>query len=129
MNKKYQIHLNGRLFGTFELNKADPPMGVVFGELKFDKEISAYAFIKNYCKEHKIELACDEPEHQMISTMTIPNLVVTNSKGVKIKGIGNQITGMDNEEYELSIFGIPYPFYEEEFPHHVESYENMFKNK
>ncbi len=36
---------------------------------------------------------------------------------------------MDNEEYEISISGIPYPFYEEEFPHHVKEYENMFNKE
>jgi hypothetical protein len=33
------------------------------------------------------------------------------------------ITGMDSEGFEISVLGIPYPFYEEEFPHHVEKYQ------
>jgi len=32
---------------------------------------------------------------------------------------------MDSEEYEISIFGIPYPFYETEFPNLGKEYENM----
>ncbi|WP_452596708.1 hypothetical protein [Pontimicrobium sp. MEBiC01747] len=65
----------------------------------------------------------------MISTMSISELKVTNENGIEIVGVGNQISGMDNEEYEISVFGIPYPFYKEEFPHHVEHYENMFKSE
>ena len=65
----------------------------------------------------------------MISTMSISELKVINENGIEIKGIGNQITGMDNEEYEISIFGISYPFYEEEFPHHDKHYKNMYKSE
>jgi hypothetical protein len=36
---------------------------------------------------------------------------------------------MKDEGYEISILGIPYPFYKEEFPHHVKEYENMFNKK
>ena len=34
---------------------------------------------------------------------------------------------MDNVGFEITIEGIPYPFYEEEFPHHRKAYEDMFK--
>ncbi|WP_458626446.1 hypothetical protein [Winogradskyella sp. PC D3.3] len=129
MNKIYNLHLNGILIGTSELEKGDAPMGVVLGELKFVESNFGYEFIKKYCVEKNIELAYDYPEDKMISTMSISELKVTNQNGIEIIGIGNQISGMDNEEYEISIFGIPYPFYEEEFPHHVKSYENMFKSE
>ncbi|MFC7445292.1 MULTISPECIES: hypothetical protein [Mesoflavibacter] len=79
--------------------------------------------------DKQIELASDYPEDKMISTMSISELKITSDNGIEIKGVGNQITGMDNEEYEISIFGIPYPFYEEEFPHHVKEYENMFNKE
>ncbi|GAL77115.1 hypothetical protein JCM19275_59 [Nonlabens ulvanivorans] len=78
---------------------------------------------------NQIEIASDYPEDKMISTMSIPKLKIKSDNGIEIKGVGNQITGMDNEEYEISIFGIPYPFYEEEFPHHVKEYENMFNKE
>lgn len=126
LNKAYKIYLNGTLIGTTELEKSDAPMGVVMGELKFVDLRYNYNFFKEYCIANQIKLAADYPEDKMISTMTISELKVTNDKGIEIKGIGNQITGMDNEEYEISIFGIPYPFYEEEFPNHVEEYKNMF---
>lgn len=129
MNKIYNILLNELLIGTTELEKADTPMGVVFGLIEFNGIESPYKFFKEYCVNKQIELASDYPEDKMISTMSIPKLKITRDNGIEIKGVGNQITGMDNEEYEISIFGIPYPFYEEEFPHHVKEYENMFNKE
>lgn len=129
MNKTYRIYLNEILIGNSNLEKADAPMGVVFGELIFTDLKLGYDFLKEYCGNNQIELASDYPEDKMISTMDIPELKITTDNGIEIKGVGNQITGMDNEEYEISIFGIPYPFYEEEFPHHVKKYENMFNKE
>jgi len=129
LNKTYNILLNGLLIGTTELEKADAPMGVVFGLIEFSGIESPYEFFKKYCLDKQIELAFDYPEDKLISTMSISELKITSDNGIEIKGVGNQITGMDNEEYEISIFGIPYPFYEEEFPHHVKEYENMFNKE
>jgi len=129
LNKIYNILLNELLIGTTELEKADAPMGVVFGLIEFNGIESPYEFLKEYCLNKQIELASDYPEDKMISTMSIPELKIKRDNGIEIKGIGNQITGMDNEEYEISIFGIPYPFYEEEFPHHVKEYKNMFNKE
>lgn len=129
MSKLYNITLNGTLIGTSELEKADAPMGVAFGLIEFNGIESPYEFFKEYCLNNQIELASDYPEDKMISTMSIPELKIKSHNGIEIKGIGNQITGMDNEEYEISIFGIPHPFYEEEFPHHVKEYENMFNKE
>jgi len=36
---------------------------------------------------------------------------------------------MDSEGFEISIEGIPYPFYEEEFPHHRNEYDEIFNKK
>ncbi len=129
MNNLYNITLNGTLIGTSELEKADVPMGVVLGELKCIDQEFGYDYLKELCKDNQIELACDYPEAKMISIMSISELKITNDNGVEIKGEGNQITGMDNEEYEISIFGIPYPFYEGEFPQHVQEYENIFSEE
>jgi len=126
MSKIYKIYLNGKELGTSKLEKGDAPMGVVFGKLNFVDENYGYIHIKNYCIENKIELAMDYPKDRMISTMTLNKLKVINENGIEIKGVGNQITGMDNEEYEISIFGIPYPFYETEFLNLVKEYKNMF---
>ena len=103
MNKTYIILLNGLLIGTTELEKADAPMGVVFGLIEFSGIESPYEFFKKYCLDKQIELASDYPEDKMISTMSISELKITSDNGIEIKGVGNQITGMDNEEYEIEI--------------------------
>ena len=34
---------------------------------------------------------------------------------------------MDSDTFDITVLGITYPFYEEEFPHHVKAYNEMFK--
>lgn len=125
--KRYDIFLDDKIIGTTELEKADAPMGVVFGHIQFNNIISGYDFIKKYCLENNIELAEDYPEDKLILTRTIENLKVINENGIEIKGIGNQISGMDGDEFEIILEGVPYPFFEEEFPQHVKAYNEQFK--
>ena len=127
MNKKYRILLNGQEIGTTQLEKADAPMGVVSGQIKSTIQNFGYKFIKDFCRLNQIEIADDYPEDKLISTMTIDSLIIKNESGTIIKGIGNQISGMDSEGFDITILGISYPFYEEEFPHHVKAYNEMFK--
>jgi hypothetical protein len=62
--------------------------------------------------------------------MNIPNLKVLDRNGKEIIGqLGCNVDGMDSDIFEITILGVPYPFYEEEFPHHVKTYHEMFKDK
>lgn len=123
---EYSIQIGDIELGTTKLENADAPMGVVFGDIKFVDQNMGYEFVKNYCESMGIELASDYPEDKLLSTTTIGSLMVKNEKGVEIKGIGNQISGMDNDVYQVTILGVPYPFYEKEFPHHVKTYNELF---
>lgn len=125
-NKEYHILLDNLPIGKTKLEKADAPMGIVFGIIEFKNQNIGYDFIKDYCRSLNIEVADDYPEDKLISTMTIDSLTVRNENGIEIRGMGNQISGMDSDGFEITILGIPYPFYEEEFPHHVEAYKNQF---
>ena len=125
--KRYDIFLDDKIIGTTELEKADAPMGVVFGLINFTENISGYNFFKKYCLDNKIEIADDYPDDKLISTRTIENLKVINENGIEIKGIGNQISGMDEDAFEITLEGVAYPFFEEEFPHHVKAYNEQFK--
>ena len=127
MSKIYTILLDGNEIGETQLEKADAPMGVVFGKIKANYQTFGYKFIRDYCKSKNIEIADDYPEDRLIATMNISSLILKNENGIEIKGVGNQISGMDSEGFEISILGISYPFYEEEFPHHVKEYDKMFK--
>ncbi|ALI99614.1 hypothetical protein DC20_12330 [Rufibacter tibetensis] len=99
-------------------------MGVVSGLVDFSYSGVGYDFIKSYCIKKKVELVADYPEDKLISTKTIEGLIVLNSIGVEIKGLGYQLGGMDSEGFDIAIEGIPYPFYGEEFPQHLKNYEN-----
>jgi hypothetical protein len=125
--KRYNIFLDDKIIGTTELEKADAPMGVVFGNVTFDNIVSGYDFLKTYCSTNNIEIITDYPDEKLIVTTDIPNLKVINPKGMEIKGQGININGMDSDVFEITILGVTYPFFEEEFPHHVKAYNNQFK--
>jgi hypothetical protein len=127
MSKAYNILFDENKIGTTKLEKADVPMGIVFGEIEFFNISSGYAFLKNYCLENKIDFT-EHPEEKLISTLHIPNLYVVDSDRKRIKGMTCSISGMDDDIFEISIEGIDYSFYEEEFPHHVKFYNDMFKD-
>ena len=129
IKKIYNIFLDDNKIGATELEKADAPMGGVFGKINFINITSGYDFFEAVCVTNCIELVSDFPEDRLILTRTINNITVKNEQGKEIKGVGNQISSMDSDEFEISLEGIPYPFYEEEFPHHVKAYREMFKDK
>src|SRR5258705_4583219 len=126
MNKTYDIFLDENKIGTTELEKADAPMGVALGQIKFGNIHSGYEFFKQYCLKNKIDFT-DYPEDSLITTNDIPNLKVIDKAGIEIKGVGTNVSGMDSDTFDIIILGISYPFYEEEFPHHVKAYNEMFK--
>jgi hypothetical protein len=127
--KLYDIFLDEQKIGTTELEQADAPMGGVFGKINFLNISSGYDFFKSYCVANKIELVVDYPEDRLLFTRTINNLAVKNENGLEIKGLGSQISGMDSDEFEISLEGISYPFFQEEFPHHVKAYHNQFNKE
>lgn len=127
--KLYNIYLDGKLIGTTELEKADAPMGVVFGVINFTEINLDYKFFKKYCVDNSIELAYDYPEEKMIATSTIAGLKILNENGIEVKGLGNQISAIDGDAFEVILEGVPYPFFEEEFPHHVKAYNGQFKER
>lgn len=122
----YSVFLDNNKIATSLLENADAPMGVVYGELKFIDKILTYEFFSKYCKDYAIN-ADEYPEDKFISTQTIPTLKVLNENGIEIKGVGSCIAGLDKEGFEITILGIPYPFFEDEFPHHVKAYKDLYK--
>jgi hypothetical protein len=130
MTKKiYDILLDDSKIGTTELENADAPMGVVFGQINFLSITSGYDFLKNYCLKNNIEIISDYPDERFVATAAIPTLKIVDPNGFEIKGEGTNIEGMDADVFQLTILGIPYPFFEEEFPHHRKAYDNQFNDK
>ncbi len=129
MTKKiYDILLDNSKIGTTELENADAPMGVVFGDIKLFDISSGYEFFKSYCLTKGIEIINDYPDDKLIATSHIPTMKIINSNGIEIKGQGTSIDGMDSDVFQVTILGIPYPFFEEEFPHHRKVYDNQFND-
>jgi hypothetical protein len=126
MKNKYYIELNSKNIGITYFENADPPMGVVMGKIIFNDNSYGYNNISNYCKENNIVINEDDKENKLIDTQSIPNLKVYNEERKEIKGEGTCISGMEEEGFIIDVFGIPYPFYGKEFPHHREAYDNQF---
>lgn len=110
----YFIELNCIPIGYSELENADAPMGVVFGKLELKNIESGFDFFKQYCIANSIEFE-EDINDKFIQTSNIPNLRVLNNKGKEIIGTGNSVSGIDSDSFEITVIGIPYPFYEEEF--------------
>jgi hypothetical protein len=122
MNKKYIVFLDNQRIGTTQFEKADAPMGVVMGLIEFEGVVSPYHLIHNYCENNNVTINEHDPECEVIFTQSIKGLKVFNEAGVEIKGEGVTVSGFQDEGYYINIFGIPYPFYGEEFSHHSEAY-------
>lgn len=124
--KIYKILLDDKLLGTTKLEYGDPPMGVVFGQITFAEKSIGYDFIKQYCIDNLIEVQSDYPNDKMILTGQIANLKVYNSANLELVGIGNNIEGMDSDNYTITILGLDSEIYETEFPNHIAEYEQKF---
>ena len=59
MTKVYDILLDNKKIGTTELEKADAPMGIVFGRINLISTDSAYHFFKKYCQTKNIKIVTD----------------------------------------------------------------------
>lgn len=118
MEKVYDIFLGEHRIGTTLFEKADAPMGVVVGRLRFLDDGSPYAFLKSYCEKRGIAFT-HYPQDLVIAVYGMPGLRVLNARGVEITGVaGNSIEGMDSDVYEVTIAGVTRPSFDEEFPEH-----------
>jgi len=128
MDNLYDIFLGGVKIGTTAFEYADPPMGVVFGKIIFFDTPSPGIFLKEYSIQNNLDFK-ENPKERLISTFHIPDLKIISSGGVKFKAVSNSIEGMDNEDYYISLLGVTYPSYGEEFPHHVNNYHSNSKKQ
>jgi len=124
---QFKVLISDQLIATSELENGDPPMGVAFGKLNFEMNSFGYNELKELLENNGVKIAEDDRSAKMLSTETSDKLRILNQYDVEIKGEGNQIIGAESEEFQISIFGIPYPFYEEEFPKLVKDYKERFK--
>ncbi len=124
-NKIHNIFLENTLIGKTELEFGDPTMGVVFGKIDFININSVYDMFKEYCEKNEIEFEFDS-EDKFITTRYIPKLKIIDDENTEIVGFGNYVCGIESDSFDIYVEGIPYPFYEEKFPNHIEDYKNKF---
>lgn len=127
MGKVYDILLDNIKIGVTKLENADVSMGVVFGRINFIDIDSGYAFFKTYCLKNDIEFQHDI-DTGLISSRTIPDLHVFDILGYEIKGDTCYIAGTDTDHFEIYIEAVPFPFYGQEFQHHVIAEQKRFLN-
>ncbi len=116
----YHIYLNGEKIGTSLLEKADAPIGVVFGQIIPEYQLSS-ALIRSYCIEHLIALQYDE--YFLIETTNIPRLCVIIEAAIEIAGESTYLCGNDEEGFEVYIIGITSELFNSEFEHHRLEYD------
>jgi hypothetical protein len=114
---RFQVKIGDEIIGFSELEGGDPPMGVASGRFF---PTAAYSSIQPYCIQHRD------------SWMSIPELTVCVLGDVSIECSGGvQIVDLSAAlgEAGIAIYlnGVPYPRYEELFPHHVEAYRKKFR--
>jgi len=122
--KKYIIKLGSDIIGYTLFESHDASMGVVIGRIIFQIDEKPFEFLKSLSNNEDVTMNEIDHNSQFISA-SFENITIKSELGTVIKGIGISIIGME-EEYDLEVIGIPYPFYEEEFPHHREAYDKQF---
>lgn len=110
----FSVYIKDTLIGYSELELGDAPMGVVFGN-----------FIPNANYDNlrsKIVGSYGDQAHLELQVYT--------ETGIRIPCIAVGIednTAEIPEWLQIEILGIPYPEYENIFPHHVQAYKDLFK--
>lgn len=123
----YRVLLNGEEIGITSLESGDPPMGVVSGRVSFHTSKPPFHLILDHCRAHNVTLNSAEPGPEFIDTQAISGLRVFREDGLEIAGQGCCITGSKGDGYEITVLGVPYPFYGEEFPSQCKAYDEQFK--
>lgn len=116
----YRVVLDNIEIGWTQLERVDPPMGVVAGKICFHGELSLFELFRDHCQRNNVTINQTDPQFEFIDTQCIPELRVYREDGLEIEGVGTHITGMKDEGYHVTVLGIPHPFYDEEFPQHTD---------
>jgi len=125
MTKHYfKIFLDEKLIGTTLLEKADVPMGVVFGQIEFDNIDNAYTFFKTYCLQNQIGIT-DHKQDKLLTTRHISNLKVFDSDNTEIKGSAVSVSGQGHKDFEIIVEGVPQSIFSFKFKHHIDHYQDL----
>jgi hypothetical protein len=122
---QFKVLLNDKIIGSTALEKADVPMGVLFGQLQLANIDNAYDFFKSFCLQEHIGFTEDKQD-KFITTRHISNLKVVDTDNTEIKGSAISVAGQGKSDFEITIEGIPHNIFGFKFKHHVDHYKNLF---
>ena len=124
-NYQFKGLLNDKVIGVTSLEKADVPMGVLFGQLQLENIDNAYDFFKTYCLQEHIGFT-DDKQDKFITTKHISNLKVVDTDNTEIKGSAISVAGQGKTDFEIIIEGVPHNIFAFKFKHHVDNYKGLF---
>jgi hypothetical protein len=121
----FKVFLDDKLIGTTLLEKADVPMGVVFGQIVLYNIDDAYDFFKAFCLQKQIGFT-DDKQDKFLTTRHISNLKVFDKDNTEIKGSAISVSGQGSIDFEITIEGVPHNIFSFKFQNHIDHYNNLF---
>jgi hypothetical protein len=126
---RYIVKLYDVVIGYTELEKADPPLGMVAGKMELENIDSGYDFFSVYCKETESQINVDDPDFKFIDAENIRGLNLFTASDELVSGETMTIRGFDSDSFEIEIVGIQKSTFASLFPSHIDAYENQFKSQ
>ena len=121
MDKIYILELDNSNIGFTKFEFADVPMGVVYGKIIFEKNVSPFELFTEHCLKFNVEMNINDSVEKLIDTLVIPQLKVILENGDELKGWGGAIVGMD-DDFEIQFGGITSEIMQTEFSNHYKEY-------
>ena len=115
----FEIFSKNTLVGHSALEWSDPPMGVAFGKFI---PVESYRDIQRECQPNR------EDQSGLALNVKTPFGMQIPCVGVGILDFSDEFENDEAEAIEVSVFGIPFPLYEELFPGHVAAYDKRWND-
>ena len=112
----FEVLVDGHIVGSTRLEHDDAPMGVAFGAMQ---PLASYAQLA-----HRFD-AC---RNGGLSGTGVTVRIEGSAECLECLGAGIQdyTAELPDEPISVEVVGIPYPLYEQLFPHHVAAYKARF---
>lgn len=127
-SKVYKVKLDGKVIGATRFESGDPTRGCVAGALlEYDKTLNYKFFVKLINSGVFVHV---DHEHtgKFINANARDRFTVHLEDGSQVIGInGIHFISYDDKHFIVTLLGINFPFYAEEFPAHCKTYIDELK--